>query len=699
MRYGARTVTRVALATLATTVALVMIVGAIVPTPSSGSASPRTYIGVGHGNAATLASVGTLDSANTTGLTLGITAQPSAICANQDNACPAGVGTARVTLTADAGGTGTVSWPRVQVAFVVETTDYDGVYDPTAGEPGSDPCASGSSTNVLCEESNGVPFFVANAQSIANAISVSNPHTTVSFAMVDYFATLTDWDDGDGAEYHVDLPQFVPANEFGTDVQSSFKQTVLSGHLYYSDSDNADNMLHSSSITALFGTIIGSGLNWANDTHHVIVWMGSTAPRDPAYPVNYCISNSVFTSASFPSCVGSTCEPSYRFPTIASPACEGWVKSQDGNATHSIAGLSKTAKQCTQSIGGTCTIDTVDYWDTPTDPYSKGWATGKSTPGGGPGGTLTIQNSAHIIAAGCDLAAATGGNWAGPAWASCPNGQTGTLQYVEHGSYSSPNTQNPTLFAALKQIGFGPVVNTQVAAGTGHPIFTFLPIGNIALAPTISATAQCTRGGSPFTHCQAQPTVLHQSGLTYLGWNWSTNASGNIMYVGDSWTASFNIVATGPPYSLVPVDACTTIDCKAAGSSSIFGLYTWASYVPASNNSIVTQSFPLGQIRVEIAPAPAIGNTPPPPPPPPPPFAIPTAPPLPVIQQVGIGNTVGIANVSLQAVAAGFLGAGFMRVGMKNRPIAMKVAAKSGTFRSAFDGGMSKGDAGVGRFE
>ena len=58
----------------------------------------------------------------------------------------------------------------------------------------------------------------------------------------------------------------------------------------------------------------------------------------------------------------------------------------------------------------------------------------------------------------------------------------------------------------------------------------------------------------------------------------------------------------------------------------------------------------------------------------------------------------GVANFSLQATAAGFLGAGFMRVSLKNRPIAMKVAAKSGAQSSKFDADQGRKDTGVGRF-
>ena len=634
-------------------------------------------------------------AATATALSLGITTNPRSICAFGLDTCAAAASSSRVTLTANAGSGGVLAWPAVQVAFVIETTDYDGVYDPNAGEPGSDPCAP--TQQILCEESNGVPFFVAHSQQIANAIQAANPHSQVSFAMVDYFANVNNWDDGDGAEYHVDLPSFVPSSYFGSEVQSTFQANVLQGGFVYGDSDMADNQLTSPVITAMYGTIIGSGLDWSNNTHHVIVWMGSTAPRDPGYTENYCVSaeNQFFSGAG---CIGATCEPSYTFQTGTSPNCEGWVKSQDGNASHSIAALAHEAKQCTGSIGGVCTVDTIDLWTTPTDPLSQGWPVGPK--GGGPGGTIVQQNVDHVLLAGCDMATATGGTWNGPAWFSCPSGQAGSLQYVPHGKYNQPNTDNPTLFSAFKQVGFGPILQTQVASGSNRPIFQYIPFGNIALAKDLQATAACIRNGVTLQSCQTAPSILHYEGLTYLGWNWSKNATSNVMYIGDYWTASFNVVATGPPYATVPVDACTTVDCKAGGSGAVLGLYTSASYVPYTNNTVTTQSFPLGQVTVELTPPTGPPpNVPPPPPPVPPPFAIPTAPPLPVVQQIGVGNNVGVANVSLQATAAGFLGAGFMRVGIKNRPIAMRIAAKSGKQSSKFDAELMRKDTGIGRFE
>jgi len=74
---------------------------------------------------------------------------------------------------------------------------------------------------------------------------------------------------------------------------------------------------------------------------------------------------------------------------------------------------------------------------------------------------------------------------------------------------------------------------------------------------------------------------------------------------------------------------------------------------------------------------------------------------VPVLSPVATTTTVGVANVSLNAAAAGFLGAGFVRVSMKNRPIAMQVAAMTGgRVSSKFDKAQREGGGpAFGRFE
>jgi hypothetical protein len=191
------------------------------------------------------------------------------------------------------------------------------------------------------------------------------------------------------------------------------------------------------------------------------------------------------------------------------------------------------------------------------------------------------------------------------------------------------------------------------------------------------------------------------NGVHTLGWNWSTNATENAIYAGDSWTASFNIVNTGPPYVLVPVDACITTSCAAGHSGAVDGVYTWANYRPGQNLSAITTSFPLGSVSVELTASPQLPPfTPPAAPLAPPGLPIAILPATPVVIPTLTIQTVGISNVSLQAAAAGFLGAGFMRVSMKNRPIAMRMAALSKPATSKFEKAAAAGStAGVGRFE
>ena len=642
-------------------------------------------------------------------LSLGTTVTPSEICGLGASTCDAGIAEARVTLTAQVTNNPRAAYPDVQVAFVVETTAQDGVYYHDNINYGLDPCAGAlRGHGPLCEESNGVPFFIANAQGIASAISGSNSHANVTFAMVDFFGTDYDWNDGprDSWKYHVAVPSFVPASQFGSAVRTGFQNAMLTeANGWGCECSLDDNFLHSSSITALYGAIIGSGLDWSPNTHHVLVLMGSTAPRAPGYEENYWVSAFDHCCAS-PSPFGSTCEPSFQFSNGSSPTCEGWVTSQDGNPGDSIAALTKQSPTCTDSIGHTCTIDVVDYWDTPTDPYSRGWPANPGFPSGssgaGPGGAAVLTDSAHILESGCDLAAATGGTWAGPAFWTCPNGASGTLQYVPHGSQTAPNTANPTLLAALRQIGFGPVYQSMVASGTGRPIFSYVPPPNFRVAADPQFATACSIPTGFLRTCQQVPTVAYEGGLPYFGWNWSTNKTTNQIFVGDGWTASFNIVNTGPPYAVDPVLECTTEACGQAGAGEVGGVYSWAMFGVPNSTVVVAESFPLATVRVV---SPTVEGPPPSQPPPPPPVqpGIPVvatpAPPVPAPTLSFPGP--GFGTISLQATAAGFLGAGFMRVGLKNRPIAMKIAAKNGRrMSSKFESTRSRDlGPGIGRFE
>ncbi len=639
-------------------------------------------------------------------LNLGITSEPTAVCVDGLSSCAAGTGTSRVTLTA-APTPAAESWPAVQVAFILETTNYDGAGCYTGCGP--DICDTSDTGDGMCEEANGPQFLMVNAERIADAIQSSNPHTQVSFALIDGFATHDYLDDGDDPAFHVDTANFIPVQDFGQ-VALQVKANLFhcDDGWTYCDSGMADSFLHSDMITELYGTIQGFGLDWSPDTHHVIVVMTSSAPRAPGFSEDYGASYSYCgsqTEASLfsPGCQSPTCEPAYSFGSgQVSPNCEGWTTSQDGNSNDSIAALAKTSPECVDAVGGTCTIDVIDLWTTPTDPTSPGWWPNHLPEGGGATAQEIIQTNVNrVLLAGCDIAAATGGSWDGPAWFACPDGQQGTMQFVPHGSLIDPNTNNPTLFDAITHISFGPVLNTEIAKGLpGQPIFTFVPAGNIALAAgsSLDLVTTCDQNGAPFLAC-APGEIYQKDGINYLGWNWSRYPNNNSINLGDVWSASFNVYAAGPPEGPVPVDACTTIYCIAGGSSPVDNLYTWAAYLPYTNISAVVESFPLAQINVEPVPT----ATPPGTGPPPvgggaPAFPISAPAPVPVIQQLGVGQSVAATNVSLQATAAGFLGAGFVRVMMRNKPIALQMAMKAGPMHSKFEGAAAEGPS-VGRFE
>jgi hypothetical protein len=130
-------------------------------------------------------------------------------------------------------------------------------------------------------------------------------------------------------------------------------------------------------------------------------------------------------------------------------------------------------------------------------------------------------------------------------------------------------------------------------------------------------------------------------------------------------------------------------------------VYSALTYTLPNSTSRIVQSFPLAEVTVL---GPTFAGPPPtvPPPPPlfPPGIPIVIAPATPVLVPTITAVGQGIGTVSLQAAAAGFLGAGFMRVGMKNRPVAMRVAAMSKKADSKFEKeSRASAASGVGRFE
>jgi hypothetical protein len=661
----------------------VMVLGAVAalspatraPTHLAATAShpPRALAGPGIGS-----------GMGPSGLSLGISVTPGIICVTNNIACPGNQQTARVTMEATAPTSVTITYPAVQVIFLLETTAYDGTYDGSLGVPGREYCAD-SSLHQPCEESNGVPFFVAHAGDIASTISSANPRSSVTFGLVDFFSTGDAYDKfsvdtAQGLEsvaYHVDVGAPVSASNFESAVTGTFQQQVLGGGWVYPGLNFGNNILHSDSITALYGALMGEGIAWVPNAHHVIILIGSTAPRDPSFIQNYCVSPSAawrFACFGNQGDFSSPCEPSYNFGDLSSPNCLGWTQSQNGDPNATIAGLAHWAPNCLNSLGGRCTIDTISLWTTPTDPYSPGWPGALDA---GPGGPLVVPNTIKALTAACDMARATGGSWDGPSFFACAGGGIGDLQFVPHGPDLTPNLGNPSLLSAFHGVSFGPLLSDVIARGGNESMFRFVPFANVRPAPDLQMQTTCGTPNGVRNDCPGA-SFLNGSNYESLNWNWSNTPAGNVLHGGDTWTASFNVIALGPPYRTVPVDACTTAPCAAGGSGPVGGTFTATRYFGPAGGDLVQQSFPIALIRIIYGPEASVPSGTPPPPagilPAPVPPGLPLAPapaPLPV-------SPTSIASLSVQALGAGFLGAGFTRVAMKNRPVAVGQVNLSG---------------------
>jgi hypothetical protein len=362
------------------------------------------------------------------------------------------------------------NWSSVEIAFLLETTPYDGAFDPSSPSfgYGYDPCPLGGSPRP-CEESNGVPFFAHHAGEIAAGIAAAHPGTNISFGLVDFFATWDGFDDSDSWIAHSEVANFTDAAAFGTAVNASLG-TNLDSNGSLPDSDMNDSLLQSSSITALYGTLSGGLVHWSASAHHVVVLIGSTAPRDPNYLENYSVSAATYANDTNSTLYGgSTCEPSYNGGSWLSPNCEGWITAQDGNASHTVAALARHGTTCTSSPGGSCTLDTIDLWTTSSDPNSSGWPAQFAYRGGGPGGALVTANVNRVLQAGCDIAYSTGGSWDGPSFSRC-GVETGTLNFT---GVNASFRDSGRLFGAFLNVSLGvpPVPETYpvMIAETGLP--------------------------------------------------------------------------------------------------------------------------------------------------------------------------------------------------------------------------------------
>ncbi len=236
------------------------------------------------------------------------------------------------------------------------------------------------------------------------------------------------------------------------------------------------------------------------------------------------------------------------------------------------------------------------------------------------------------------------------------------------------------------------------------PELTFVGWGNLSPAGNLDPTVTCTRDDGGPNNCSTSPVVvgIGNGSTEALQWWWSTPSEQwwNALQQGDTWTISFNVIAEGPPYGWVPVDACVTSACRNVSSGAVAGYSTNFTHQPTGNGTGVGWSYPLGEVRVLpplSSPSPTPTPAPPPPAPPPtgspapvpvvsPPTALP-APPVAVGISVGAGTGV---SLSIEAMAAGILSAGVTRIMLLRRMQLMAVASRVGA---------RKGDAVASRWE
>ncbi|HTT34697.1 MAG TPA: hypothetical protein VMH78_02360 [Thermoplasmata archaeon] len=206
-----------------------------------------------------------------------------------------------------------------------------------------------------------------------------------------------------------------------------------------------------------------------------------------------------------------------------------------------------------------------------------------------------------------------------------------------------------------------------------QPTVNFVGWQDLVPAVNLGPAAGCTLADTSPRSCVASPAVVSLNGnpaQEVLSWSWNGLARYTSFGVGDEWTISFNEEAVGPPYGLVPLDACITSACTGAGSGKVQGLLSGIVFSPYGNASMDNLSAPLAEVTVMPSPTQSAStgtNSPPPPPaviPTPlpvlaPPSPVPVATPAPGIPAV-VPTTI-LSGLSLTSLAAGILAAGVTR--------------------------------------
>lgn len=226
--------------------------------------------------------------------------------------------------------------------------------------------------------------------------------------------------------------------------------------------------------------------------------------------------------------------------------------------------------------------------------------------------------------------------------------------------------------------------------GIYDPSIMALGFGNVTFATNLSSGTDCGRADNGEVQCRAAP-VREQVGsdLLALDWHWKATGPVNSMEVGDWWNLSITMVAGGPPYGTVPLLSCITEVCLSSGSRSVNGLFSSLVFTGWAAEAGESASFPysaitvLGSPHTDQAPTPQL---------PPPPSPIGSGP-SPVVNPVSAGPApqpvlalpgAAAAPLSLYALAAGLIAAGFARSTISYSPSRVAIAVR--LTRAAGDG-------------
>lgn len=445
-----------------------------------------------------------------------------------------------VSVRQPTGSAPTTPLTKIEVAFLVEANPLDGGLPCSSYPSGPDfPCS-------LVPDA--LQTFQQGIYTIIGGLDARYPQDTLSYAVADFGPTNNSVDPAGGTVFHTDISTFEGSQPFESGTQTGFdpggtKNSWNFNRSIVGEALNSD-LAESSSITALYGALAGGVFHWMPGEGHVVVLIGSGIPEDPEYA-------NATNVAAVPLPVNATlptCDANYTFPNGSLPACEGWVRSHNGDPHDSIAWLAHHAPVCSDGGLAGCLIDVVDTNIPPFDPTLSTFWAAFGHPASATNDSLL---EATVIGAGCDLATATGGSWDGPVSAPCGSragtidDPVGTPNYVGP-VYSGPE---PTLERALQNIsiagseyavtGTGPGPALTVALAPGFRLADY-GAGTVTRAVCFAGVAEPV---DPYD-CPSAASPSWLNGSLVYGWNLSSSPSQNVLYPGAEWNLSLPLMTT-----------------------------------------------------------------------------------------------------------------------------------------------------------